>query len=124
MGIKIQQAYGSTTVLISFCKWFLKNLYPSVSRTFFMMRGVPGNGMLLTGVFAHKNVNSSVTVNGLFYGETHLFFVHFVALVAVAAFAFFGSLLLLKITDPISGLRVSAAEEIAGLDITQHDEGL
>jgi Amt family ammonium transporter len=82
-------------------------------------------GMLLTGVFAHKNVNSAnLTGNGLFYGDTHLFYIHLIALVAVSAFAFFGSLLLLKITDSISSLRVSPAEEIAGLDITQHDEGL
>ena len=92
----------------------------------FPCHGVGGMvGMVLTGVFAHKNVNSgNATGNGLFYGETHLFFVHLIALVAVSAFAFFGSLLLLKITDSICRLRVSAAEEIAGLDITQHDEGL
>jgi Amt family ammonium transporter len=82
-------------------------------------------GMLLTGVFAHQNVNSgNTTGNGLYYGETHLILVHLIALVAVSAFAFFGSLLLLKVTDSISKLRVSHAEEAVGLDITQHDEGL
>jgi len=45
-------------------------------------------------------------------------------LVGVSAFAFFGSLLLLKITDMISTLRVSPEEELAGLDISQHDEEL
>ena len=90
----------------------------------FPCHGVGGMvGMLLTGIFATKNVNAS-GAQGLFYGETNLFFVHLIALVAVSVFAFFGSLLLLKITDSISGLRVSAVEEIAGLDITQHDEGL
>jgi Amt family ammonium transporter len=82
-------------------------------------------GMLLTGVFAHQNVNSANTTgNGLFYGETHLFFVHLIALVAVSVFAFFGSLLLLKITDMISPLRVTEAEELEGLDLSQHGEGL
>lgn len=92
----------------------------------FPCHGVGGMvGMLLTGVFAHQNVNSgNTTGNGLFFGETHLFFTHTVALVAVSAFAFFGSLLLLKVTDLISPLRVSAEEEIAGLDITQHGEEL
>jgi ammonium transporter, Amt family len=91
----------------------------------FPCHGVGGMvGMLLTGVFAHKNVNSSVAENGLFYGETHLFYIHLIALVAVSAFAFLGSLLLLKMTDSISSLRVSTAEEIVGLDITQHHEGL
>ncbi|MGZ3752361.1 MAG: ammonium transporter [Mucilaginibacter sp.] len=90
----------------------------------FPCHGVGGMvGMLLTGIFATKNVNAA-GAQGLFYGETHLFFVHLIALVVVSVFAFLGSLLLLKITDSISGLRVSAAEEIAGLDITQHDEGL
>jgi Amt family ammonium transporter len=54
-------------------------------------------GMLLTGVFAHQNVNAgNTTGNGLYYGETHLFLVHLITLVGVSAFAFFGSLLLLK----------------------------
>ncbi|WCT13548.1 ammonium transporter [Mucilaginibacter jinjuensis] len=92
----------------------------------FPCHGVGGMvGMLLTGVFAHQNVNSgNTTGNGLFFGETHLFFTHTVALIAVSAFAFFGSLLLLKVTDLISPLRVSAEEEITGLDITQHGEEL
>ncbi len=92
----------------------------------FPCHGVGGMvGMLLTGVFAHQNVNSgNTTGNGLFFGETHLFFTHTVALVAVSAFAFFGSLLLLKVTDLISPLRVSAEEEITGLDISQHGEEL
>ncbi len=92
----------------------------------FPCHGVGGMvGMLLTGVFAHQNVNAgNTTGNGLFYGETHLFLVHLMALVAVSVFAFFGSLLLLKITDLISPLRVSAADEIAGLDVSQHGEEL
>jgi len=92
----------------------------------FPCHGVGGMvGMLLTGVFAHVNVNGgNTTGNGLFYGETHLFLVHLVALAAVSAFAFFGSLLLLKITDMISTLRVPAEDEIAGLDISQHGEEL
>src|ERR1700742_1852227 len=61
----------------------------------FPCHGVGGMvGMLLTGVFAHQNVNAgNSTGNGLFYGETHLFVVHLIALVCVSAFAFFGSLL-------------------------------
>src|ERR1700712_13782 len=92
----------------------------------FPCHGVGGMvGMLLTGVFAHRNVNpANTTGNGLFYGETHLFFVHLIALVVVSVFAFFGSLILLKITDLISPLRVSEADEIEGLDLSQHGEGL
>jgi Amt family ammonium transporter len=92
----------------------------------FPCHGVGGMvGMLLTGVFANVNVNSgNTTGNGLYYGQTHLFFVHVLALVAVSAFAFFGAMILLKITDMISPLRVSAEDEIAGLDISQHGEEL
>ena len=92
----------------------------------FPCHGVGGMvGMLLTGVFANKNINPANTSgNGLFFGETHLFFIHVVALVCVSVFAFFGSLLLLKITDLISPLRVSVEEEIAGLDASQHGEEL
>ena len=92
----------------------------------FPCHGVGGMvGMLLTGVFAHQNVNSgNTTGNGLAFGQTHLFFVQCIALVAVSIFAFFGSLLLLKITDMISPLRVSAEEELVGLDISQHGEKL
>ena len=92
----------------------------------FPCHGVGGMvGMLLTGVFAHQNVNpANTTGNGLFFGETHLFFVQCIALVAASIFSFFGSLLLLKITDMISPLRVSKEEELVGLDISQHGEKL
>jgi Amt family ammonium transporter len=92
----------------------------------FPCHGVGGMvGMLMTGIFAHVNVNAgNTTGNGLFYGETHLFFVHLIALVGVSAFAFFGSMILLKVTDLISKLRVSPEDELVGLDISQHDEEL
>jgi Amt family ammonium transporter len=92
----------------------------------FPCHGVGGMvGMLLTGVFAHQNVNpANTTGNGLFFGETHLFFVQCIALVGVSVFSFFGSLMLLKVTDLISPLRVSSEEEVTGLDISQHGEKL
>jgi Amt family ammonium transporter len=80
-------------------------------------------GMLMTGIFATKSVNS-FGAEGLFYGETTLFVKHLIALVAVSAFAFIGAFVLLKITDLISPLRVSAEDELAGLDMSQHDEEL
>jgi len=92
----------------------------------FPCHGVGGMvGMLLTGVFAHQNVNAANTTgNGLFFGQTHLFYMQCIALVAASVFSFFGSLLLLKITDMISPLRVSKEDEIIGLDISQHGEKL
>lgn len=91
----------------------------------FPCHGVGGiTGMLLTGIFAHKNINPAVTTNGLAFGESHLFFVHLIAMLAVSVFAFGGTWILLKITDLISPLRVEQEEEIAGLDISQHGEAL
>jgi len=90
----------------------------------FPCHGVGGMvGMLMTGIFATKSVNS-LGAEGLAYGETELFVKHVIALVAVSAFAFIGSFILLKLTDVISPLRVSPEEEAAGLDVTQHDEEL
>ncbi len=92
----------------------------------FPCHGVGGMvGMLLTGVFAHTNVNpANTTGEGLFFGEWHLFSVQAIAMVVVSIFAFFGSLLLLKITDMISPLRVSKEDEVIGLDVSQHGEKL
>ena len=92
----------------------------------FPCHGVGGMvGMLLTGVFASSAINPEVvTVNGLVFGEIRLFAVQSVALVCVSIFAFFGSWLLLKITDMISPLRVSEDEERLGLDMSQHGEKL
>jgi Amt family ammonium transporter len=90
----------------------------------FPCHGVGGMvGMVLTGVFATKSVNSA-GAEGLIYGETGLFFKHLIALVIVSVFAFVGSFILLKVTDMISPLRVSEYEETVGLDASQHDEEL
>ncbi len=91
----------------------------------FPCHGVGGiSGMILTGVFAHKNINSLVVNNGLFFGETKLFLTHLGAMVLVSVFVFGGTFVLLKITDLISPLRVSEVEESEGLDWSQHGERL
>jgi Amt family ammonium transporter len=92
----------------------------------FPCHGVGGAvGMLMTGFLANTAVNSANTTgNGLFFGEFTLFKVHLIALAIVIAFVFLGSLLLLKITDLISPLKVSAEEQEIGSDLSQHGEGL
>ncbi|MFC4262530.1 ammonium transporter [Ferruginibacter yonginensis] len=92
----------------------------------FPCHGVGGIvGFILTAVFADQHINAAnATGNGLIFGETHLFIVHCITMVVVSVFIFFGTLLLLKITDYISPLRVSVEDETIGLDITQHDEKL
>jgi len=92
----------------------------------FPCHGVGGMvGMILTGVFASQAINpANTTGNGLIFQETKLFIVQTVALVGASIFAFFGSWLLLKITDMVTPLRVSEEEERLGLDISQHGESL
>lgn len=91
----------------------------------FPCHGVGGMvGMIMTGIFATKSVNSGVVDEGLAYGGTTLFINHLIALVIVSAFAFGMSLALLKITDLILPLRVAEEDEKVGLDISQHDEFL
>lgn len=81
----------------------------------FPCHGVGGaTGMLLTAVFAQDV--------GLIYGETKTFLYHLLALVIVACFTFFGSLLIYRVVSLITRLRVSEEEEKIGLDISQHAE--
>jgi len=81
----------------------------------FPSHGVGGMvGMVLTAVFA-KDV-------GLVYGETSTFIHHILALIIVAAFTFFGSLLLYKLVDKLLAMRVTEEQESRGLDLSQHGE--
>lgn len=115
----------SSVVSNMLVEWRTKRTNIDDTLDVFPCHGVGGMvGMLLTGVFAHPHINAAVTTKGLIFGETGLFFVHLIALVGVSIFAFGGSLLLLKITDMISPLRVSAVEESEGLDWSQHGEKL
>jgi ammonium transporter, Amt family len=81
----------------------------------FPCHGVGGIcGMIFTGVFA-ENV-------GLFYGQTTTFMLHMLAVLIVGGFTFIGSYILLKLSNLIVPMRVSAEEEIMGLDVSQHGE--
>jgi Amt family ammonium transporter len=92
----------------------------------FPCHGVGGAvGMIMTGLLANTAVNSfNTTGNGLFFGEFNLFKIQMIALVAVVAFSFLGALLLLKITDMISPLKVSGEDLKVGLDYSQHGENV
>jgi len=91
----------------------------------FPCHGVGGLvGMVLTGVFANPGINSVVTNKGLFFGETKLFITHLLVAIGVLVAVFIMSMIILKITDLITPLRVSEDEEEQGLDITQLGESL
>ncbi len=70
--------------------------------------------MLFTAIFAQDA--------GLIYGQTTTFLYHLLALVIVASFTFFGSLLIYRLVALITRLRVSEEEEKIGLDLSQHSE--
>lgn len=78
-------------------------------------------GALATGLFASKLVNSA-GADGLFYGNPGQFLIQVIAVVVTMVFSFVVSYLLFKILDATMGLRVSAEDEVAGLDITEHQE--
>jgi Amt family ammonium transporter len=78
-------------------------------------------GALLTGFFATKAVNSA-GADGLFYGNPAQVGKQAIAVVVTLVWSFVLSLVLLKVTDVIVGLRVSEEEEAAGVDLGQHGE--
>jgi ammonium transporter, Amt family len=86
------------------------------------VHGVGGTlGALLTGLFASAAVNSA-GANGLFFGNPKQLLIQVVAVLASISFAFVGSLILLKVTDALVGLRVADEDEVTGLDLSQHGE--
>jgi ammonium transporter, Amt family len=58
----------------------------------------------------------------LFNGNPNQFLIQVVAVAATIAFAFVGTLILLKVVDVLVGLRVDDGEEQMGLDLSQHSE--
>ena len=78
-------------------------------------------GALATGVFASVAVNSAGS-NGLLYGNARQLLLQVIAVGASVGFSFVGSLILLKVTDALVGLRVDAESETIGLDISEHEE--
>jgi Amt family ammonium transporter len=78
-------------------------------------------GMVLTGIFATKAVNTAGN-DGLLYGNASFFFVQLKAMAIAVIYSFFVSLIIFKIIDFIQPLRVSSEEEEMGLDESQHDE--
>jgi Amt family ammonium transporter len=78
-------------------------------------------GALATGLFASKLVNSA-GADGLFYGNPGQFLIQVIAVVVTMVFSFVVSYILFKILDATMGLRVTPEDEVAGLDITEHQE--
>jgi Amt family ammonium transporter len=88
----------------------------------FPCHGIGGMvGMLMTGIFATKAVNSAGN-DGLAYGNASFFFIQLKAMACAVGYSFIVSFLIFKLVNFITPLRVSDIEEQAGLDLSQHDE--
>ncbi len=78
-------------------------------------------GALCTGLFASKLVNPAGG-DGLFFGNPGQFGTQVLAVGVTLVYSFIISYILFKILDATMGLRVSPEDEIAGLDLTEHQE--
>lgn len=92
----------------------------------FGVHGAGGTiGALLTGIFAQQVINpifgAGKPVGGI-DGHWGQLGNQLVGVLIAWGFALVGTIVLLKITDMITGIRVTETEEIEGLDITQHGE--
>jgi ammonium transporter, Amt family len=96
----------------------------------FGIHGAGGTiGALLTGVFAVSAINpifkdpsGNVTASGLIEGNAHQLLNQCVGVAIAWALGIVGTLIILFVVDKTIGLRVSAEQEIQGLDLSQHGE--
>jgi Amt family ammonium transporter len=79
-------------------------------------------GAITTGLFASSSVNSAGADGLVYTGNLLLTGKQFLATAVVWVFSFGMTWLIGKFLDKTIGLRVSATEEIIGLDISQHGE--
>ena len=84
------------------------------------VHGVGGMlGSILVGVFAVSSVNGT---SGLIQGNAHQLFVQLLAVAITAVYAFVVTLLILKVTNIFTPVRVSELAEKEGLDVSLHKE--
>ncbi|MDD1721059.1 MAG: ammonium transporter [Euryarchaeota archaeon] len=77
-------------------------------------------GALATGIFASPFINAAAT--GLVYGNPAQLGIQVLAVGATFAYSFIATLIIGKVIDATIGLRVTADDEIQGLDQAIHDE--
>lgn len=87
----------------------------------FGVHGIGGIiGAILTGVFATPAIQSSYS--GLLSGNAKQLGIQLIATLVTIAFSAVMTYILYKIVDGMVGIRATQKEEIAGLDISQHNE--
>jgi Amt family ammonium transporter len=80
-------------------------------------------GSVLLGLFADHGINAVVRHEGLFLGGgTDLLADQIVASLVTFTFSFVLSFAIAKVIDATMGLRITEAQEITGLDLSQHAE--
>ena len=87
-------------------------------------------GALLTGVFAvgrhqrglRQGRRRATAATGAIDGNWHQILNQAVGAASAGGIAIVGTLVLLFVVDKTMGLRVSAADEASGLDLSQHGE--
>ena len=88
----------------------------------FPCHGIGGMvGMLMTGVFASKTVNSA-GADGLFFGNFEFFFTQLKGMLLVSVYSFVVAWIIFNLINLVNPIRVTEDEEEAGLDETQHGE--
>jgi Amt family ammonium transporter len=88
----------------------------------FACHGVAGiAGAVLTGVFATKAVNSAGS-DGLLAGNPGLVVTQIEAVLATVVLAGVLTFVVLKVIEAVVGLRVTLADEIGGVDVSEHGE--
>ncbi len=87
----------------------------------FGVHGIGGIiGALATGLLATPAIQSSYS--GLFYGNPKQLWIQFIATISTIVFSGLMTFIIFKIVDKYFGIRVTQKDEIAGLDISQHNE--
>ncbi len=88
----------------------------------FACHGIGGiTGAILTGVFASTLINPA-GANGLLYGNPELVVKQVIAVIAVAAYAFIMTTVILKLLALVMEIRVKKEHEEIGLDMAQIGE--
>lgn len=90
----------------------------------FACHGIGGMlGAIMTGLFATKDVNSAIALEGLLIsGDTKLFIANLKAVIAVTAFTAVTTYVLIKLVNAITPIRVTQEQEQVGLDVAVHGE--
>jgi Amt family ammonium transporter len=87
----------------------------------FGVHGIGGIiGALATGFLATPAIQSSYS--GLFYGNPKQLWIQMIATLTTIVFSGVMTFIIFKIVDKTVGIRADMKEEIAGLDISQHNE--